>query len=211
VVVIDVLRAFTVTAYALGGAAVECRMAAGVEEALELSARIPGSVVSAEVEGLPVEGIPVSNSPTMVRDLDLRGRVLVQRTSSGTQGVLAAASAERLYAGSLVVAAATAGAIRAAAPELVTLVASGWDRGHPEDEACARYLESLILEKPADLEALLAPFRQTDRYHSFAAGEWPGLPPTDLELSLCPNVFDFAMPVSRNGLSVRITAEPPQG
>ena len=51
VVVIDVLRAFTVTAYALGGGAVECRMAAGVEEALELSARIPGSVVSAEVEG----------------------------------------------------------------------------------------------------------------------------------------------------------------
>jgi 2-phosphosulfolactate phosphatase len=207
-VVIDVLRAFTVTAYALGGGAVECRMVASVEEALELSAHFPGSVVSAEMEGLPIEGIPISNSPTMVRDLDLRGRVLVQRTSSGTQGVVAAWGAERLFAGSLVVAAATARAIRAAAVDLVTLVASGWDRGHPEDEACARYIGSLILGQPADLEELLAPLRATARYRSFAAGEWPGLPATDLELALRPDLFDFAMPVTRDELGLRVTAQP---
>jgi len=206
VVVIDVLRAFTVTAYALAGGAAECRMVASVEEALGLSARFPGSVVSAEVEGLPVEGIPISNSPTMIRDLDLRGRVLVQRTSSGTQAVLAATGAEQLFAGSLVVAAATARAIRAASAELVTLVASGSDRGHPEDGACARYMESLVLEQPADLDALLAPLRATERYRRFAAGEWPGLPATDLELALRPDVFDFAMPVTRDEGGLRVTA-----
>jgi 2-phosphosulfolactate phosphatase len=208
VVVIDVLRAFTVTAYALGGGAVECRMVANVDEALELADRLPGSVVSAEVEGLPVAGIPVSNSPTMVRDLDLRGRVLVQRTSSGTQGVVAATGAERLFAGSLAVAAATARAIRASGVELVTLVASGSDRGHPEDEACARYLGSLILGQGADLAALLAPLRATERYRRFAAGEWPGLPATDVDLALRADVFDFAMPVTRDTLGLRVTAQP---
>ena len=208
VVVIDVLRAFTVSAYALGGGAVECRMVGGVEEALELARRLPGSAVSAEVEGLPVEGVPISNSPTMVRDLDLRGRVLVQRTSSGTQAVVAATGAERLFASSLVVAAATARAIRAAGAELVTLVASGSDRGHPEDEACAQYLGSLILGRPADLDDLLGPLRSSERYRRFAAGEWPGLPATDLELALQPDVFDFAMPVTRDPLGLRVTAQP---
>jgi 2-phosphosulfolactate phosphatase len=208
VVVIDVLRAFTVTAYALDGGAVECRLVAGVEEARELSRRFPRSVVSAEVEGLPVDGIPISNSPTMIRDLDLRGRVLVQRSSSGTQAVVAATAAEQLFAGSLVVAASTARAIRAGAAELVTLVASGSDRGHPEDEACARYIESLILERPADLSDLLAPLRASERYRRFAAGEWPGLPVTDLELALRPDAFAFAMPVTRDDLGLRVTALP---
>src|ERR1700694_3822902 len=98
VVVIDVLRAFTVSAYALAGGA-----AAG--------------------RGLPVPGIAISNSPTMIRDLDLRGRVLVQRSSSGTQCVLAAGRAERLYAAGLVVARATVTAIREAGPGGGTLVA----------------------------------------------------------------------------------------
>jgi 2-phosphosulfolactate phosphatase len=208
VVVIDVLRAFTVTAYAFAGGAVECRLVAGVEEALELSRRFPRSVVSAEVEGLPVDGIPISNSPTMIRDLDLGGRVLVQRSSSGTQAVVAATAAERLFVGSLVVASATARAIRASTADLVTLVASGSDRGHPEDEVCARYIESLILERPADLAELLAPLRATERYRRFAAGEWPGLPVTDLELALRSDAFAFAMPVTRDDLGLRVTAMP---
>src|ERR1700694_2166282 len=123
VVVIDVLRAFTVSAYALAGGAAECRLVAEVEEARSLAARLPGAIVSAEVEGLPVPGIAISNSPTMIRDLDLRGRVLVQRSSSGTQCVLAAGRAERLYAAGLVVARATVTAIREAGPGGGTLVA----------------------------------------------------------------------------------------
>ena len=48
VVVIDVLRAFTVSAYALAGGAVECRLVAEVEEARRLAECIEGSVISAE-------------------------------------------------------------------------------------------------------------------------------------------------------------------
>lgn len=206
--VIDVLRAFTVSAYALAGGAVECRLVAEVEEARALADCIEGAVVSAEVEGLPVEGIAISNSPTMVREADLRGRTLVQRTSSGTQGVVAAAGAERLFACSLTVASATARAILAAGPELVTLVATGADRGHPEDAACADYVEAVLRGETPDLEALLRPLYATERYGRLVGGGWPGFPASDVELSLAADRFDFAMPVERDALGLRLRALP---
>lgn len=207
-VVIDVLRAFTVSAYALAGGAGECRLVGEVDEARALATRIPGAVISAEVEGLPVEGIAISNSPTMVRDADLRGRTLVQRSSSGTQGAVAATHADHLFAGALAVAAATARAIRATEPELVTLVATGADRGHPEDAACAAYLEGLLAGSPPDLRELLAPLYASDRYRELVSGCWPGFPASDVALSLEADRFDFAMPVGRDELSLRISALP---
>lgn len=208
VVVIDVIRAFTVSAYALAGAAAACRLVGEVEEAHRLAGRIPGAVVSAEVEGLPVEGIAISNSPTMVRDADLRGRTLIQRSSSGTQGVVAAAGAERLFACSLAVASATARAIAADDPELVTLVATGTDRGHPEDGACAAYVEGALTGRPEDLEALLAPLYRTERYREIASGAWPGFPASDVALCLAADRFDFAMPIERDELGLLLTARP---
>jgi 2-phosphosulfolactate phosphatase len=208
VVVIDVLRAFTVSAYALAEGATECRLVGEVPEALELAARLPGAVVSAEVEGLPVPGIPISNSPTMVRSAGLRGRILVQRTSSGTQCMLAAVGADRRLAASLVVSAATARALRAAAPALVTLVDSGADRGHPEDQACARYLEALLCERPVDLEFLLQPLRRSERYRELLSGRWPGFPASDLQLALEADRFGFSMPVTADELGLRLTAAP---
>jgi 2-phosphosulfolactate phosphatase len=206
VVVIDVLRAFTVSAYALAGGATECRLVGEVGEARALAARLPGAVISAEVHGLPVEGIPISNSPTMVRAAELRGRTLVQRSSQGTQAAVAADAADRLFAASLVVAAATARAIRAAEPEVVTLVATGADLGHPEDRACAEYVEGLLTGCTPDLERLLQPLYKSERYREFASGAWPGFPAGDLELALSPDRFDFAMPVERDVSSLRLTA-----
>jgi 2-phosphosulfolactate phosphatase len=208
VVVIDVIRAFSVSAYALAGGAVACRLVGEVEEARALAARIPGAEVSAEVEGLPVEGIPISNSPTMVRDADLRGRTLVQRSSSGTQGVVAAGGAERLFACSLAVASATARAIAADRPRLVTLVATGSDRGHPEDAACAAYVEAALTGRLPDLEELLAPLYRTERYRELTSGAWPGFPASDVALCLAADRFDFAMPVERDELGLRLTARP---
>lgn len=208
VVIIDVIRAFTVSAYALAGGAVECRLVGDVEEARALAERITGAVISAEVDGLPVEGIAISNSPTMVRDRELRGSVLVQRSSSGVQGVVAAAGAERLFACSLAVASATSRALLASGAEVVTLVATGSDRGHPEDRACAEYVAGLLGGGGADLEELLAPLYRTPRYRELVEGRWPGFPATDVQLCLAADRFDFAMPVERDGLGLRLTALP---
>lgn len=201
-VVIDVLRAFTVSAYALHGGARECRLVKTVDEARALAASTPGSVICAEEEGLPVEGIPISNSPTKIRELDLKGRVLIQRSSAGTQAA-AAVESDDMFAASLVVARATVQACLLRNPQTLTLIASA---DHPEDHACAAYMDAIIRGQAPDLERLLRPLRETDRYRKLAAGNWPGFPPSDLELSLQADVFDFAMPVTRQKGYLSLTA-----
>jgi 2-phosphosulfolactate phosphatase len=202
VVVIDVLRSFTVSAYALAGGARECRLVKTIAEARALAAKTPGAVICAEEEALPVEGIPISNSPTQIRQLDLKDRVLVQRSTAGTQ-VAAAVPSDDIFAASLVVASATVQACLLRKPEVITFVASA---DHPEDHACAHYMEALATGSRADLDELLEPLRRTERYRRARSGAWPGFPATDLDLSLQGDLFDFAMPVTRAGGYLRVTA-----
>lgn len=202
VVVIDVLRSFTVSAFALAGGARECRLVKTVDEARELGARTPRSVLCAEENALPVPGIDISNSPTAIQELDMQDRVLVQRSTAGTQ-VAAEVTSDDLLAASLVVAHSTAKACLSRDPQVLTLVASA---DHPEDHACARYIESIIRGERTDLEPLLQPLRQSERYRRIAEGRWPGFPPTDLDLSLAPDRFAFSMPISRQTGYLRVTA-----
>ncbi len=202
VVVIDVLRSFTVSAYALAGGARECRLVTTIAEARALAVKTPGAVICAEEEALPVEGIPISNSPTQVRQLDLRDRVLIQRSTAGTQ-VVAAVRSDDIFAASLVVARATVQACLLRKPEVLTFVASA---DHPEDHACAHYMEAIATGGTADLDQLLEPLRRSERYQRLRSGAWPGFPPTDLDLSLQADVFDFAMPVTRAEGYLRVTA-----
>jgi len=204
--VIDVLRAFTVSAYALARGASRCLLVKTIEEARELQAKLPGSVLSAEVDGLPVPGIPISNSPTAILDCDLRGRVLIQRTSAGTQAVAAIQSSGPLCAASLVVAAATARRLLQVAPPLVTLVASG-QPDHLEDRACALYLEALLRGEQPDLEALLRPLRESERYARLSSGGVRGFPPSDLELALDADRFQLALPVRLKEGQYEVVAE----
>lgn len=204
VVVIDVLRSFTVSAYALAGGARECRLVKTVAEARALAATTTGAVLCVEEEALPVEGIPISNSPTRIRELDLKDRVLIQRSSAGTQ-VAAAVQSDAIFAASLVVARATVQACLLRQPDVLTLLASA---DHPEDHACASYMEGLITGELPDLDAMLEPLRRSDRYMRVRRGEWPGFPPTDLDYALRPDVFDFAMPVTRADGYLRVVSAP---
>jgi 2-phosphosulfolactate phosphatase len=195
VIVIDVLRAFTVSAYALAGGAREVLYVADLERAHKVASGIPGAVLSAEVGGLPVAGVKISNSPTMIAAADLAGRTLVQRSSAGVQSLAAAAGATRLFAAGLVVAGATARNVLELGPRLVTLVASRPD--HPEDIACSAYLAGLLEGGTPDLDQLLGALRVSVRYAELAAGAVPGFPATDLALALELDRFDFALPVER--------------
>ncbi len=202
VVVIDVLRSFTVCAYALAGGARECRLVKTVAEARALADATPGALLCAEEDALPVEGIPISNSPTMILEQDLQGRVLIQRSTAGTQAVGAVQGGD-IFASSLVVATATAQACVLTNPETLTIVASA---DHPEDHACARYIEAVIDGQHPDLDRLLQPLRESERYRRVRSGTWPGFPANDLELALVADRFAFAMPVAKGTGYWRLTA-----
>jgi 2-phosphosulfolactate phosphatase len=203
VVVIDVLRSFTVSAYALAAGARECLLVATVAEARALGARISGSLLSVEEDALPVPGISISNSPTQIKAAELKDRVLIQRSSAGTTVMAACEAADEMYAASLVVARATVKVCLSKNPRALALVASA---DHPEDHACARYMEGLMRGDQPDLERLLQPLRDSERYARAVSGRWPGFPPSDLELSLAADRFDFAMPVTRHATYLRLTS-----
>ena len=95
VVVVDVIRAFTTAAYAFGAGAAEIYLVADVEEALSFKAAHPGTIALGENRGLRPVGFDYPNSPAMVSRADLTGRTLVQRTSAGTRGVVAATARQR--------------------------------------------------------------------------------------------------------------------
>lgn len=199
---IDVLRAFTVSAYALAGGARECRLVRTVAEAKAIAAATPGALISAEENALPVEGIAISNSPTKITETDLGGRTLIQRSTAGTQCAWEV-QGDDIFAASLVVARATAQACLLRGSDTLTLVASA---DHPEDHACARYIEEVIHGERPDLESLLQPLRQSERYHRAMSGAWPGFPPSDVELALMADRFDFAMAVQKRAGCLRVTA-----
>lgn len=193
-VVIDVLRSFTVSAYALAGGVRECRLVTTTAKARALAAAIPGSLLSAEENALPLPGIAISNSPTQIATADLEGRILVQRSSAGTPVAAAVTPGVDIFAASLVVARATVLACLSTRPATLTLIASA---DFPEDHACARYMEAIVRGEEPDLEGWLEPLRESARYQRVMSGAWPGFPRTDIELALQPDRFDFAMPVTR--------------
>ena len=211
VVVIDVIRAFTNAAYAFSRGATEIYPVSTVEEALQLKAAIPDSLVCGEVGGVPPEGFDFGNSPTQTNTLDLRGRAIVQRTSAGTQGIVRSVKAETILAASLVVANATVTQIRALGADEVTFVITGQvsDERGDEDRACAQYLEALSRGQQPDL----APF--IDRvYKSYDARlhlnpNFPAFPKSDLDHCTNLDAFDFAMPVIKeNGRHVMRAIKP---
>ena len=67
-----------------------------------------GEVCVGEVNGIKPEGFDFGNSPHELMQADLEGKVVIQSTRAGTVGVAAAVGATAIYAGSFVVAEATA-------------------------------------------------------------------------------------------------------
>ena len=208
VVVIDVLRAFTTAAYAVGAGARALELVGTPAEGLARRAQDARLVLVGEVGGRPIAGFDHGNSPERMASLELTGRTLVLRSSSGVQGALAALSgASALLLGSLVTAAATVRAVRALGHE-VTLVPMGSEGGPdgPEDEACAELLAARLAGRPCDLAELERRVRASPAALQAldARNDW--ITAGDLELALAIDRFDFALRAKLEG--GRLVARP---
>jgi len=198
VAVIDVFRAFTSGAVALANGAARIIMVGSVDEALALRAAGLGDVCIGETRGRKPDAFDHGNSPSEIVGVDFTGRTLIQRTSAGTQGIVAAAAAaDRLYAASLVTASATARAMRAGGPPRITLVAMGenGEERTDEDELCALHLRHLLTGHAGDPEAarrMIAAGEAVTRFHDPAR---PDSPIEDVAIALAIDRYDFAIRV----------------
>ena len=197
VAIIDVFRAFTTAAVALANGASRIVMVGTVEEALALKSGGIAQVCLGEVHGRAPPGFDFGNSPFEISTIDFRGQTLAQRTSAGTQGIVAAGQSERLYAASLVTAEATARAMLAASPQWITLVAMGEDGRvrTDEDEICAMHLRNRLEGRPGDAEAvrrIVLAGGEIARFHDPAR---PYLHAEDVAIALNVDRYDFAVRV----------------
>jgi 2-phosphosulfolactate phosphatase len=201
VIVIDVIRAFSVAAYAFAGGAQALWLVRTVEEAFALRERNPEVLLIGEVGGRLIPGFDLNNSPALMTASDVRGRILVQRTGAGTQGALAVANAAHILLSSLVNARATATYARVLAEStggMVTLhpTDGGLDNGEPgEDQVCADYIEALLRGRENARERLaeeIARLRNAGRFELWQQG-YPDFPAEDIPAVLDVDRFGFAI------------------
>lgn len=197
VAIIDVLRAFTTAAVALANSATRIVMVADVDEALRLRAAGVGHICMGEVNGRAPEAFDFGNSPFELSRADLRGKAIIQRTSAGTQGIVAAAGAECRYAAALVTARATTRAMLATGQRRITLVAMGLNGASrtDEDEVCALHLRNLLQGRSGDAEAVRRLIRASGEAMKYGNAARRHLHPEDLDIALDVDRYDFAIRV----------------
>lgn len=194
-VVVDVLRAFTTAAWAFHLGVERIILCADIDEALRLKQSIPGALALKDSKPLP--GFELSNSPVQLRSVaGLSGRTIVQRTTHGTVGAVAARHAEELCCASFVNARATASALRTCGASEAYFVATGEGGSALEDRACAEYIARLVDDPSVEAvpflqEATASPTAELLRRR--VAEQTPGVHPDDIDACLDADRFDFFM------------------
>ena len=205
VVVVDVFRAFTTAAVAFSRGAKKIIFVADIEDALDLRDRGMGELCMGEVGGMRPEGFDLGNSPFEMTNADVGGKTLIQSTRAGTVGVASIGDADGIYACALVNAIATARAILRDGPELVTIVAMGWEgrTRTDEDELCALYLRNLLQGRHPEQGAVRALVRVGEHSQKFGDQNLAHYHPRDIEIALEIDSLAIAIRVHRtDGLLV---------
>ncbi|GAB2579214.1 2-phosphosulfolactate phosphatase [Streptomyces capparidis] len=190
-VVVDVMRAFTVAAWAFAQGAEKIVLAESLDDALALKARHPEW--AALKDGPPAPGFDAVNSPGLLRSVDLAGRTVVQKTTAGTVGALAVKEAPLVLCAGFVVAEATARLLRARECGSVTFVVTGEDGQAEEDLACAQYIARRATGAATDAAEFLRRAGESRAAAELAQGVREGAHPDDVPLCLELDRFPFAM------------------
>jgi 2-phosphosulfolactate phosphatase len=200
-VIIDVFRAFTCLPLLFSLGIDKAILVSSTEESLELRITNPDLILIGEVGGVPVAGFDFGNSPSQILHASpgfFKSETIVQRTSAGVQGALAAlAGADEVLLGSYGLARSTAQYIMLKQPEHVSLVAMGWDLREkaPEDEWCARYLAHLLGAGDYDHFQALREIIFHETTQKFLRGDADHFPAEDPIICLQRDIFDFALKV----------------
>jgi 2-phosphosulfolactate phosphatase len=210
-VVVDVMRAFTVAAWAFARGAEKIVLAGSLDEALALKARHPRWVTLKDGPSAP--GFDAVNSPGLLRSLDLGGRTVVQKTTAGTVGALAVKEASLVLCAGFVVAEATARSLRTHPPGGVTFVVTGEDGHAEEDLACAQYIARRATGAETDAREFLRRAGRSRAAAELAQGVRQGVHPDDVALCLELDRFPFAMVAAPEDslMVLRRSAAPPPG
>jgi 2-phosphosulfolactate phosphatase len=202
--VVDVFRAFTCTPFMFSLGIERSILVATPEEALDLKGQDQDLILVGELKGIPIEGFDLGNSPSQIlrkgRDF-FESKTVVQRTSAGVQGALAALGvADEVLLVSYCVAKATSRYILAQQPHKVSIVGMGVQLKEqaPEDEWCVSYLAHLLgVADDYDHNEALAEILFQETTQKFLRADRAEFPAEDPILCLQRDIFDFVLKAER--------------
>ena len=200
-VIIDVFRAFSLECWLYAMGAEEIRPVGAVGDALAWRVRDPGCLLIGERHGRKLDGFDFGNSPSAVDPDLIRGKRIIHTTSAGTQGVTNAVHAQEILTGSFVNAQAVAAWIRKKDPETVTLVCMGKEglERAEEDELCAQYIRSLLLEEAMpDIDGQLKAMQFGGGKHFFDPALREVYPEKDFWMCIERDRFDFVIRIEKD-------------
>ncbi|MCC5949007.1 MAG: 2-phosphosulfolactate phosphatase [Nitriliruptoraceae bacterium] len=199
VVVIDVLRAFTVQPWMVARGAARILGVAEADHAVALrDGPLPDALLAGEYGGRPLPGFDLGNSPTEVAATDLTGVTLVHRTSAGTQGLARTVGSGIVLAASFVNAGATATVLQRRGTQRVTFVVTGASLGRDGDEdlAAAELIAARLRGEDPDPASYLARVAPSDAGRNFAPDGPDWAPPGDLALACEVDRFVLGLEVT---------------
>lgn len=198
-VVIDVFRAFSVAPHAFDVGAERVFPVGEVDDAFELGRRFPGAVLAGERHARRLPGFDAGNSPTEIRAMDLRGKVLVHTTHAGTQGLVSASRADEVLTGAFVNISAVCRYLKARAADHVSLVRMGHEARErcAEDDLYAECLEKLLRDRPAPLAEVRDRLRDAPAARKFFDPACDWAPREDFAYCTEVDRFDFVLRVRR--------------
>lgn len=198
-VIIDVFRAFSVACYCFEKGIHRLVPVGALEDALSFEDKDRPIVRIGERNGKKLANFDFGNSPTEIKSAELNGKLVVQTTHAGTQGLVNAYNASEVLTGALVNAKATAEYIKQKQPSTVSLVRMGFEASEStdEDDLCADYLESLLLGTAFDETTIKNRLRTSPCAKRFMDPGIPWNPVSDFEYCTDVDRFNFALRLVR--------------
>lgn len=200
-IVIDVIRAFTVSHVAFLRGAREIFLVNTVEEAFQLKDRNASYLLAGEVAGLPIAGFDLDNSPYTFSQADIANKSLVQKTTNGVKATLLALNANTILVTGLSNAKKTALHVRQIATHMpqcrVNIIAS--HATDDDDLACAEYIADLMLDQHvitlADVQSRIRTSRPAEKFFDL---QQPAFNEKDMAFCTQEVNCDFVMQVDKN-------------
>ncbi len=200
-VIIDVFRAFSTACYLIAAGAERIIPVEQVEEAMKMKALFPEAILIGERQERKVSGFDFGNSPSHIQAKDLKGKTIIMTTSSGTKGLMNAASASEILTGSFVNASAIVRYIRAKNPVRVSLVCMGYEGVRPtqEDTFFAEYIKAKLQDDPTDFDRIKSLLREGDGARLLDPANHEFSPASDFDLCLALDSFNFVLQLVDEG------------
>ena len=200
-VIIDVFRAFTVEPYLINNGAQKLIPVGDMQIAYDYKQKDNNCVLIGERKGVMLPGFDYGNSPAQIQNVDFTGKTVIHTTSCGTQGIANAINAQEIITGSFVNAKAIAKYIMSRKIEEVSLVALSRPGEKPfeEDELCAKYIKSLLENRPMDnLEEEIEKLKKTSGAKFFNDLLQDVFPEKDFYLCTELDKFNFVLRVNKD-------------